>query len=356
MDPEQQAATTGGESSGNELAGGTSMADALSEVESSLVSEGLGDEGGEEANPAGAEGSEDGQAPRGRDSEGDKPAVEGKGEGGSPPANPDPNDKAPDTWRKDAKDAWATVPPTVKAEIAKREGDIAKFVQSQQPRIAVAEAMEQKLGPYAQMYQKNGMNIWDVLPNITQAYAIMQWGNPQQKLEMLHAAAKDMGIDIARLQAGDTQGAINPEIDALKAEIRELRSGVRSVTSDATAREHAKLVGEVEAFAKDPKNTYFEEVAVEMQNLLQARVCKSLGEAYEKAVWSNPVTRAKLVEAEAAARQKALAQKATDKTTKAEKAAAVNLKGRTSSSRAAGKDETIEDTMKATLAEIKSRA
>src|SRR4249920_1324199 len=88
----------------------------------------LGDSGELEAGkePAGSEH----EAPTQDDQAGAPPPVAPEKEGAapSPAAAPSaPAERVPDTWRSEAKEKWATVDPVVRAEIAKREGDVAKF-------------------------------------------------------------------------------------------------------------------------------------------------------------------------------------------------------------------------------------
>src|SRR5437016_5102893 len=107
-----------------------------------------------------------------KEGEVEKPAAETKPvEGAEPaakPAEPAPTDIAPDTWRKEAKEKWAMVDPVVKAEIAKREGDIAKYVGEVGPSLNVAKNMEKVLAPYAETLQKYNINPWDEVNNLLQ--------------------------------------------------------------------------------------------------------------------------------------------------------------------------------------------
>lgn len=55
--------------------------------------------------------------------------------------------------------------------------------------------------------------------------------------------------------------------------------------------EMARIEKEVEAFAADPAHPFFDELSDDIAAILKTGA--SLAEAYEKAVWANPVTRAK---------------------------------------------------------------
>jgi S1-C subfamily serine protease len=71
-----------------------------------------------------------------------------------------------------------------------------------------------------------------------------------------------------------------------------------SAVCDGKAEEKAAITKEVNAFATDPAHPFFDEVSDDIIAILKTGA--SLAEAYEKAVWANPVTRQK----EIARRQK----------------------------------------------------
>lgn len=71
-----------------------------------------------------------------------------------------------------------------------------------------------------------------------------------------------------------------------------------SAVCDGKAEERAAITKEVNAFAADPAHPFFDEVSDDIVAFLKTGA--SLAEAYEKAVWANPVTRQK----EIARRQK----------------------------------------------------
>ena len=50
---------------------------------------------------------------------------------------------------------------------------------------------------------------------------------------------------------------------------------------------------EINIFAADPAHPYFDDVANDITALLRGGGAKDLADAYDKAVWANPVTRAK---------------------------------------------------------------
>jgi len=78
---------------------------------------------------------------------------------------------------------------------------------------------------------------------------------------------------------------------------------------------------EIGQFGKDPKHEHFEAVRQEMGRLIQAGSAQTLQDAYDKAFWSLPETRAQLLEKETQERSKRQAEEAAA----ARKAALANV-------------------------------
>ena len=113
-----------------------------------------------------------------------------------------------------------------------------------------------------------------------------------------------------------------------------------------------QVAKEVEAFAAD--NPYFDEVADDIIPLLNHGM--QLKDAYERAIWANPVTRAKemaRVQTEAEAKLKEKAKKDAEV---AKKASGVNVRNRDTGTAPTAPKGTMEDTMRDTLAKIRARS
>lgn len=285
-----------------------------------------------------------------------------QGEGTDPTQAPDKaafsSQEAPDTWTKEAKEEWAKLSPTVQSEIRKREDDIARFVADTKPKAQIGEGFEKLIQPYQQLFSQYKVNPWNHVSALLNAHTRLLFGSPQEKAHMAFALLKDAGIDPGKLTGPNPLDAIMPqnqELAMLRARIAELEGGVTSVTSELTAQRTAEREQQVASFAESPDHPHFYEVWQDMEQLLRSKVCKTLEDAYEKAVWGNPIVRAKEV-----ARQNTEAQKRAEAARKTQletsrRAAGVNIRGSSAASGAARANGNWEDTMTETLAEIRSR-
>lgn len=274
----------------------------------------------------------------------------------SPPAAPD--DKAPDTWTKEGKERWAGLPPELKAEVRKREADIAKFVGESQPALNVAKGFEKVMEPYLPLLTQHKINPWDHTANLLKAHATMVFGRPDEKIAVFRQLALDAGIDVAGLKNEGTSAADNPlvqHIQQLQSRINQLEQGVTGVTSSVQAARAAELESSVLAFAQDEEShPFFYEVVEDIQHLIKTGAAATLEKAYEVAILANPLTRQKMIEKEVAKRTAVDTAAARDRAEKAKKAASGNVRAN-GSGRAASSPTSLDDTLKEALANIHSR-
>lgn len=336
------------------------MDSAVADIASAM---GVGEEKkeGEESAPEGEQSSlQDGdQAPAADPDDPSKTKDEAK-----TPADSDAQQKpsgattlAPDTWTPEAKAEWDKVPARVQQEIAKREGDIARYVTDTREDVNVGRGFKQVMKPYEGLLQQYNVNAWQHVSSLLKAHTTLMFGQPEDKRTLALAILKDAGIDATKLASENPQDAVlkeDPRIPYLMNRISQLERGVGGVTSDLQNQRAAETEAEITAFANDTKaHPYFWEVANQIGSILKSGMARTLADAYEQAVWANPVTRAKEI-----ARQNGEAQATAERQRKehlaqSRKAAAVNVRSRAQASGAAKPLGNWEDGMADTLAEIR---
>lgn len=294
-----------------------------------------------------------------------QPPLEGEGqETGEPAAAapaataaPTAATRAPDTWTKEAQAVWATVPPVAQAEIAKREGDIARYVNETRGQVSVAEGFAKLLEPYQQLFAHYNVNAWQHVASLLHGHATLMFGQPEQKIQLAMSLMQDAGLDPQKLAAGDYQNAMrapNRDVQAVLQRIANMEQGITGVTSQLNAQRVAELDAQVAAFAEDAAHPHFYEVYQEIAQLLDRGVCKTLDEAYDKAVWGNPAIRAREQERMAQEAAKKRTDEGARKLAGSRRAAAVNVRGQGTGSGAAPAGN-WEDSLTGTLQEIRAR-
>lgn len=260
----------------------------------------------------------------------------------------------PKTWRKEALEQWNALPEVVKAEVLKREEDIFRGLEVYRADATFGKSLKSVLDPYMPILQQYNIDPAAQVANLMQAHHTLALGAPEQKVAFMRQLAQEYGIDLGEL-SGAGAPFVDPAVDALQKELQAVKSTL-SARERAEAQQRLQSIQtEIEQFASDPANEHFDSVANDIAALLKAGTAKDLKDAYEKAVWANPVTRAKLVakqQADAAAQAKAEAAK---RAAAAKSASSVVVRAKPSSASGTAPIGSMDDTMQETLAAIQAR-
>lgn len=268
----------------------------------------------------------------------------------------DPAAEPPKTWRAEAKATWAALPPEAKAEILKREDDIFRGIEVYKADASFGKSLKGALAPYLPILEQYKIDPTAQVKQLMEAHHTLALGTPEQKLALFQRLAQDYQIDMGQLQsAGGEAPYIDPAVAALQTELRAVKSQLSTAEQHRLAQERSALEKQIETFSKDPANAYFNEVANDMAELLQRGVCKTLPEAYEKAIWTNPAVRAKEVARQQAEAASKAAQEATARAAAARKATAANVRTSAKGGSAAAPLGSIDDTLNEALANIRAR-
>jgi hypothetical protein len=286
----------------------------------------------------------------------DQPAG-GEGEA-EPPAGTD-TAAPPKTWKKEAAAEWAKLPPSVQAEIHRREADIFKGIEQYREAAQVGQSFNKILQPYQGALQQAGVDPLQMVNAFAYNHMALSQGTPEQKLATARQLMTHYGIDLNQLAGGEAnytptaEDYVDPEIKALRDEIAQLKG---TFTQQSEASRKAEVQKMVDEFASDPANVYFEEVASEVAQLLQTGAAKDLKDAYEKAIYINPTTRAKeMARLQTEALDKANRERA-EKLAKAKAATAANVQPGQTSRRPTAPVGSLDDTLAATMESIKLRS
>lgn len=257
----------------------------------------------------------------------------------------------PASWAKDRHESWAKIPPEAQEYIELREKQMLDGIEQYKQGHAFGHEVARAVEPFRDMLQAHGVNEIQAISNLMQWNQTLQTGSLEQRQQAFIALGTDLGLIP---QEG------HPQIDPRTQELQQRLDRIERENQQRQQQEYQqnirKVSSEVEAFAGDPANQYFEEVADDVVAMLQSDKNLGLKDAYDRAVWANPITRAKeqarLIESETKTRS----DRQTVEAKAAMKANGVNvrpLKTNVASSEPVG---SWEDTLSETLSSIKSRA
>ena len=255
----------------------------------------------------------------------------------------------PKSWARDKHELWSRLPADAQDYYETREKQFLDGLDQYKSEASFGKSLRDVMAPYRPMLAAQGLDEPTAVQYLLNANYRLTNGTREQRL----AAYQKLGQD---LQLADA-----PAHADLPPEVRQLQERLAGIESSLTARQQAEFsearnraTQEVTSFASDPANLYFDEVADDIVAMIQAG--HSLKDAYEKAVWANPVTRQKEIARLQTESEAKLREKAKQEAEAARHASSANIRGRESRRAPTEPKGTMEDTMRDTLEKIRNRA
>lgn len=257
--------------------------------------------------------------------------------------------RLPKGWKQEALDKFATLDPEIQAEVLQREDDFFKGIEQYKQAAQYAKVVQDMLKPMEPSFQARGLNPLNHLQSVIEAdRQIASAQTPEQKVELFRQLAHYYGVQIddSLFHAEDST------VGALRNEINGLKTAWQSQAELVQKQELEKINNEIQTFINDPANKHFNALQHDIARLLETGACKTLKQAYDTALWSNPIVRQQVLDEQA--KEKSAAEEAEKKKLleESKKRSSVNIKS--TNVKPVGK-RSIEDTLEATFDEILAR-
>jgi hypothetical protein len=231
--------------------------------------------------------------------------------------------KAPQSFKPIAREDWAKTPPSVQAEILRREKEMSTRLQADSEPVKAWKAFEQVVQPYESMIRDAGAtHPLQVVGNLLQTARVLRYGTPGEKAQMAARIVRDFGVGIEELDSALSGGAAVPtqapqQIDpaAIAAQVeanlqKRLQAQAQQMAQQRQAQEFEEFT-KTHEFATDVKN----DMEFLIATARQRGMAMSLNDAYNRAVALDPEI-SKVIEQRKAA-EAAKAQAASMQKTKA---------------------------------------
>ncbi len=219
---------------------------------------------------------------------------------------PDPRvDRAPQSWKGDAKRVWAELPLNVRQEVIRRERDTTKILQESAEIRQRGDAVRDVLTPHMDrinaMYQGNPITA---INNLLGVERVLVSGDPAAKVNLVANMIKHFGIDLVSLDRALVGQPMTPEVEQqssiekmLEQKLAPFQQFIQSQQQreqEQRVKQEQEVAHTVESMASDPNFPYFSEVRSDMADLIDLAAKKglylSLEQAYNKAVRINDDT------------------------------------------------------------------
>lgn len=265
---------------------------------------------------------------------------------------------APKTWTKEALADWATIPPRAQQEIVKREEDFLRGITQYKQAADVGVRYSQVAAPYSAQLAAHNIDPVQLFQSFAANHYLLSFGQPEQKLQLAANLLNNYKIDLGQLNnyMGDQAfEAPDPEIVALRNEISQLRSGLQQTNTAQLETVRSSIVAGIDEFANDPAHPYFDEVADNIMQIIETGSAQSLEDAYEMAVYANPVTRQKEIDRLLKEQTSSTAAQEQARKDKIAKSTAANVTADAHNRNGTEPVGTIDETLQATYDAIAAR-
>lgn len=202
------------------------------------------------------------------------------------------HDTAPKGLSPAAREAWRDTPEAVRAELAKRERDFENGIQKYAENARRAEQMDRTLAPYQNLFAMNG-GAQNTLPGLLQTATALQTGSEQVRAQTVANIIQQFGVSIDALAdvlegKNVPQRQRQPQINIQE----EIQKALAPMFQQQQRDGMAKVQAEIDAFASDPLNEFYNDVKGDMANLMDVASQQgqelSMQQAYEQACWARP--------------------------------------------------------------------
>lgn len=261
--------------------------------------------------------------------------------------------QVPKSWPKEMHEHWSKFDPAVHDYLEKREQQMLEGLGQYKDAATFAKNIRDVIAPYQANIRSAGVNEVQAIQKLLNADHVLRTTSPAQKAEYFKTLAQQYGVDLAGLKTDTQPVPVDPMIQNLQQELAQIKSGLSAQQHAALQEAKAHTTKEVETFWSDPAHPHAEEVADDMVPFINAGM--SLQDAYDKAIWSNPVTRTKLQADTQTAWEAKQKENARLAALPKKQAAGVNVKGRDTRHAPTELLGSMEDTIRATIAEQRSR-
>lgn len=257
---------------------------------------------------------------------------------------------APKSWKKEMHESFAKLDPATKEYIELREKQMVDGLEKDRNDALLGRTMRDTIQPYQAVLQAQGVTEQQAVQHLLRSHYRLTNGTNEERLSAYQELGRNLGFN-----AGE-QEQVDPAVKALRDELSVIKNTISQGQNASLQEARSKVTKDVESFASDPSHPYFDDVADDIIIMLKSGI--DLKDAYDKAVWANPITRQKEIARLKTEQEGEIRKKAIDEATAKKKLTAVNINSRDTKKAPTGPKATMKNldgALRETMQEIKSR-
>ncbi len=260
-----------------------------------------------------------------------------------------PTDTPPQSWAKEKHEVWAKMPPEAKDYYRQREKQMLDGLEQYKQFAGYGRNLSEAFRPYQQILKSQGVDEVKAVQYLLNAHTKLSDQDQGKRTQYFKELAGLYNIDLGQQMAGEAANSPQmPDISPLLNKVNGIESQLQQWKQREYQAVQSKVAGEVEQFASDPKNVYFEELSEDIVKFINMGF--ELKDAYDKAVWANPLTRQKELARVQTEQAQQLTEKRKQEAEKTRKAISGNVRSRDTGKAPTEPLGSMEDTMREVLA------
>lgn len=254
---------------------------------------------------------------------------------------------APASWQKEKHEIWDKIPDEAKDYVELREKQMLDGIEQYKQGYKWAEHIAKTIEPFRDVLQQNNVDESTAITNLFSHHRALTEGPIEQRQQAFVTLGQSLGLIPA-----EGQKQIDPVQQQINERLARIERMDQQRQQEVQQQSYNKTLNEVEIFASKPENIYFDELSDDIIMLINAGM--DLQTAYDKAVWANPITRAKeqakVVEAQLAEKL----NKTKNEAQKSKNATKANVRTTAKNNIPKQPLGSWQDTMRETLQELKN--
>lgn len=247
-------------------------------------------------------------------------------------AKPAPID-SPVSWSAEMKAKFGTLPPEVQQYVVQRDKETHEHISRLGETVSRFRPIGQLLEQHVDSFRSKGLGYAEGVGQLLAAQKALDTDPVSAIAHLANVYGVDLGRLIGQEGRSPQSEALQEQVKTLTAELVSLKRSVGSREAAEQQQKQSQLEQIVSKFSADKPD--FEELADEIYAQIGAIRAANpnlstedmLTNAYEKASWANPKTRAARIEKETKAAEQKRLEEAKKASEAAKKAAGVNVKG-----------------------------
>jgi len=211
-------------------------------------------------------------------------------------------EKAPAGWTPAERELWGELPPTVKARITKREGEISSALNEGVEHRKLGQRYDELTRKHQATFAAEGYadDPYKAINGLVEIVTAMRFGSPQDKVAHIARFIKNYNVDISQLDdllvgakaTPETaqQDAMTRMLDERMAPVNKLLERLNGAQATQTQELNTKTADAVTDFSKTAE--FIDDVRLDMADFMDMADKQNrpltLQQAYDKACTMNP--------------------------------------------------------------------